>query len=559
MRKLFFLLIIVPFLITSCSKESDFQRQKKTQIVFLSKINGNTIDGREIISDQWQNGDQIGVYIEGCNEHRNVLYYTNGSGYFKSDNSIFYPEKECQLNFIAYHPFKTDLKDDIYPIDLTKEQPDLLYSSNLKNAGFANMDYKNQLEFNHVLARVYLSVVSSTEVNSLDGLSAKLQGLTKATFSINSGQLSIDDNSRGEVPLAISGDNSEKIITGVVIPASPNTVSLYITIGTQTYEWVIPNTLKGGYIYGYKVKLNENSIEVSTSLEPQIAGTVYTLYPIYLENPTEPTPPVTEPSVPDLKSYMEIPLFASGGTAPNGYQATHMVTNRTWLNNSTSTGEIRNYTVHFNIKDRYPEWIAYPLHPIYMTSGNRTDDWQYDPLIPQQYQPNLFSGWQSRALSRGHMLPSASRSATKALNRTTFYFTNMAAQESQMNSSTWNDLEEKVRYWSKQTSTYDTLYVVTGAILPASPEPVSYATDASGNKAAIPKYLYKALLRKNKSSGAYYSIAFKMENRNSGVNYIRSVVSVEQIEKETGFTFFPKLPENMSADVKKQTNLANWN
>ncbi|MEN6323483.1 MAG: DNA/RNA non-specific endonuclease [Proteiniphilum sp.] len=553
MRRFHYLLFLAIFFIAGCDKENNLPKSEPTQVVFTSKIIGNRIL-TDKISDQWKQGDQIGVFVEGNNNYKNVLYFTSGTGFFRSDVPIFYPNDNTSYNFIAYYPYNADIKDDKYPIDLMQEQTNLLYSNNLKNVRYQNVDFKNLLEFNHVLPYIYLRIVPSAEVNSLEGLSVQVEEYTKATFSILNGKLTIDQNSRNTIPLAVSGDNSEKTSAGVLMPASLNTATLNLTIGAQTYKWIIPNTIKDTYFCGYEVKLNQNSIEVTTSFDSQSTGKIYTLSPINATNPT----PDTVPSVPTLKSYMEIPVVATSGTAQNGYQVTHMVTNMNWLNNSNSTGEVRNYTVHFNIKERYPEWVAYPLHPTYMTSGNRTDDWQYDPLVPQQYQPNLFSGWQGRGFSRGHMLPSASRSATKELNRTTFYFTNMAAQENEMNSSTWNDLEEKVRYWSKQT-TYDTLYVVTGAILPASPEPITYVLDISGEKSAIPKYLYKALLRKNKSTGTYYSIAFKMENRNTGITYTSSVVSVEQIEQETGFTFFPKLPENVGNAVKRQKDLANWN
>ena len=134
----------------------------------------------------------------------------------------------------------------------------------------------------------------------------------------------------------------------------------------------------------------------------------------------------------------------------------------------------------------------------------------------------------------------------------------MAAQETKMNNGVWNELEQKVRTWAEQ-SAYDTLYVVTGSILPNPPKAIQYTYDNSNKKTAIPEYMYKVLLRKHKSSGNYNSIGYKMENRNSGVKYYNSVVSVKQIEEETGFTFFPMLPPEVADEVKQQTNTTYWN
>jgi endonuclease G len=127
-----------------------------------------------------------------------------------------------------------------------------------------------------------------------------------------------------------------------------------------------------------------------------------------------------------------------------------------------------------------------------------------------------------------------------------------------MNGGTWVDLEERVRYWSRQTTAYDTLFVVTGAILPRSPEPYSYIYDTDGNRSVVPGHLYKALLRKSKTTGNYSSIAFIMENAATGISYSddKSVTSVQQLESETGFTFFPNLPEEVAETVKQNSALS---
>ncbi len=557
MKKFYCLLLFVPLLISNCNNKDNFDDKIDIKVTFTSIINQNQTGIHEIATS-WNPNDQIGMFVEGYSKYNNVPYTNTGAGFFSSFTPIYYPKASTSYNITAYYPYKATLQNNNIQIDLIKDQRNIRFSNNLKGLNRNNRAGLNRLEFNSVLPKIYLIVNPSSEADKSLNIEASITHLTKGEFSVKDGSLKIDENSTGTNPLKVIDKGEYKIIKGVTMPSNPNKAEVTIKVNGNSYKWEIPNTLKGGYIYPYTVEPSDNSISISYLHSPNIRGETYILRPIEIITPPDlPDNPET-PGTPAIKTYMETPVRTSESTSPNGYQVTHMITNLSWLNNSNANNEDRNYTIHFDTKEKYPVWIAYPLHISHMTSGNRTDDWQYDPLIPTWFQPDLSSGWQSRNLSRGHMLPSASRSATRNLNRTTFYYTNMVAQNSEFNSSTWNSLEEKVRYWSKQTSQYDTLYVVTGSILPTPPESVSYTYDVSGQKAAIPKYLYKALCRKNNKTGKYYTIGFKMENSSTGVDYIRSVVPVEKLEEETGFKFFPQLPDSDAGNIKKQTNLGDW-
>lgn len=112
-----------------------------------------------------------------------------------------------------------------------------------------------------------------------------------------------------------------------------------------------------------------------------------------------------------------------------------------------------------------------------------------------------------------------------------------------MNQGIWNTLEGKVRNWMSAT---DTLYVVTGAMPPTTN--ISYRKGM-----AIPEYYFKAIARK--SGSTYQTIAFKMANQNIPGNYMEYAISVSELEKQTGFIFFPQL----SSSIKEQLNTNLWN
>lgn len=215
----------------------------------------------------------------------------------------------------------------------------------------------------------------------------------------------------------------------------------------------------------------------------------------------------------------------------------------------------RNYSMLYDAAGRIALWVAYPLCSDYIGSG-RTDAWGYDPKIPDEYEPLLNHGWPERGFDRGHQIPSGSRNANTAMNRQTFYYTNMTAQVSGFNQKIWANLENRVRGFA---SVCDTLYVVTGPIFDSG-EPERWTEDNAGNPVAVPDGYFKAVLSYSVSSSAYYSVAFVYDNE----EYSRSnptasdMCSVSEVEEMTGFTFFNNLPRSIASSVKAQCEPDRW-
>ena len=115
-----------------------------------------------------------------------------------------------------------------------------------------------------------------------------------------------------------------------------------------------------------------------------------------------------------------------------------------------------------------------------------------------------------------------------------------------MNQSIWANLEDAVRDWA---SGIDTLYVVTGAMPPAS------NVDYTSKGMAIPEYYFKALARK--ISGTYRCVAFKLDNKAySGTDYNQGRMTVDELEELTGFDFFPALEKQ---GMDESTVDSSWN
>lgn len=250
-------------------------------------------------------------------------------------------------------------------------------------------------------------------------------------------------------------------------------------------------------------------------------------------------------------SWAEMPLIKRND---GNIYVTHMT--------KASGKTMRNYSMCYDPDVKAALWIAYPLHDCYTRKAvDRTDAWGYDPLIPAKYQVNMEKGM-SNGYDRGHQVASADRLASYDMNSQTFYYTNMTAQVGAgMNQDIWNNLENMIR---NEYICRDTLYVVTGCVMTTEDDTqVKWVNNRNGGQVAVPKAYFKVLLRtKSGNTGKAVdnsnatTIGFWYENRRYSYSTPRvsDVKSVDEIERLTGFTFFPQI----SDEVKETKDLARW-
>lgn len=257
----------------------------------------------------------------------------------------------------------------------------------------------------------------------------------------------------------------------------------------------------------------------------------------------------SQQNLPAFKLWAEVPDFKENAN----YQ---YVTHYALLNDKT----IRNYSICFDKTKKAALWVAYPIHTAYLKgSGERTDRWAFDPIIPQSYQADCTLKSYGGSYDRGHQLPSADRLGTDEMNAQTFYMSNMTPQLNRLNQDMWAKLETKVR----ANNCSDTLYVVTGAYFEAG---ATTTTDGAKNTVPVPTNYFKVLLRtksgktgkniKDCSDSELISIGFWVDHKSYGnIEPPKSIcTSVADIESKTGFTFFPQV----SSSVKKQNNPSQW-
>ena len=218
----------------------------------------------------------------------------------------------------------------------------------------------------------------------------------------------------------------------------------------------------------------------------------------------------------------------------------------------------RNYTVCYSAKHHCPLWVAAPRHSMYVGSSGRTDAYRQDPDIPASIQYNSKST--GGGCNKGHMLGSAERTSSTATNRDVFYYTNIAPQLSSgfnTGGGGWNILEDFV---DTQVCA-DTLYEVLGCYFDKYTDAYGWTVHPSTisfggrNDVSMPTMFYYVLLRTKKgntgkalkdcSANELMCVAFVRSHTNSlkGQKVTsRELMSVADLEKITGVTYFPNVP-----------------
>ena len=201
----------------------------------------------------------------------------------------------------------------------------------------------------------------------------------------------------------------------------------------------------------------------------------------------------------------------------------------------------RNYSFGYSKTDYLAVWVAYPLCDMY-TSGSASGngiDWAPNPLFSSDFQPNFSRSFgYGRGYERGHQIANADRKCCQEANLQTYYFSNATLQHKDFNGAIWAKLEGNLRNAASPAPS-DTLYVITGCVLPEDPE---YIMDYDGHNVPIPTGYFKAALRyaREDTMGSWLGAAFYLDHKKYSYNNITSaeVMSIDELEKKLRMDFF---------------------
>ena len=582
-KTILLLLAITAVLIFSCCSCDDKKGEKESPKEYTVLEVQSRINSLRATETSWERGDQIGLYavVSGkglsstsiFQKASNLPYTTpDGDGQFlPAEGGEIRLMPEERIDLISYYPYQPVGADHKLRINVRDQSDfsklDLLYSDNAR--GLNNLRPKAVLQFNHALSQLQISIMGdgATDLNALQISvgDVKVEGV----FDLAAGQLS----KLGGTTSKITMHKAKSVAKGathqaILLPGQELkglTYTFEVAGKSYTYTEAESKQLQPGVRVRRNFKLTDTGVEVIDATIEIIGEGEGGIQPLPDPQPDPEQPgedPKPEPPTPPAEGYGNQAFYMEQVMIQNGYMEDRIIhqldsPDSYFSGGTTPGGKRRNYTIYFSKNSHQPYMVAYPLYKDCLGDSGRTDKWDFDPVIDKKYQMQLYRSYQPRSynMSRGHMLASNQRTASRELNFTTFYFTNMVPQEQSQNSGIWQQLESRENVFAKNANKSDTLYVVCGPTLAPNADMVH---DDNNKKCPIPTHTWKVLLKEKK--GQWISIGVKMPNVRpvSGSKWYDYTCTVADLEKELGVKFFPFLPENEAKEIKSQNNSRDW-
>lgn len=205
------------------------------------------------------------------------------------------------------------------------------------------------------------------------------------------------------------------------------------------------------------------------------------------------------------------------------------------------------YATAFSKPHCEAKWVMWALTPDMLGQGKRAP-FVADNELPFEYRVDK-GEYSGSGYSRGHMMPAGDCKFSSVASVECAYMSNMCPQTDKLNAGPWNSLEMKCREWAKVE---DTIFIVCGPIYRSS-KPKKIGTQHAVD---VPDAFFKVVLSLKK--GNEKMVGFVFDNNDAPEKMQQAVCPVKDIEKLTGITFFPRLPEKQAKTLKASADLSVW-
>ena len=230
----------------------------------------------------WDKGDAIGVYMKKSGEAlsssaiaMNINYQTTGTSAFlpaKGATTITFPLDGSNVDFIGYYPYKEDISNFIYPIDLSDQSVqaniDLLYSDNAKTFNADNPDIN--MSFSHQLSKIALQIEHEFRPTLSDIEIIITNVATKANFDLKDGTLSAPSATED---IACMVNVNELTAEAILLPTSDlSGIEFWFLLDEETFKYPLSSvseiqSFEKSTRYTYNIYLDSDLIPVVTAGE----------------------------------------------------------------------------------------------------------------------------------------------------------------------------------------------------------------------------------------------------------------------------------------------------
>jgi endonuclease G len=234
-------------------------------------------------------------------------------------------------------------------------------------------------------------------------------------------------------------------------------------------------------------------------------------------------------------------------------------------NPSNATEDVNQPTNYLMVKQGYalsyhrdrgiPNWTSWHLDSSWLGSAPRQNDFRNDPSLPSGWYQVQGTDYSGSGFDRGHMVPSADRTSTVALNSETFLMTNIIPQAPVNNQQTWNNMEQDLRALA---TAGNELYIISGGTGVGGVGNNGPANTIAGGKVTVPNSTWKVVIvlpagtnDVSRVTASTRTIAVIVPNRNDVSSDWRTYrTTVDAVEALTGFDFFSNVEDSVENAIE---------
>ena len=230
------------------------------------------------------------------------------------------------------------------------------------------------------------------------------------------------------------------------------------------------------------------------------------------------------------------------------------------------------FTLSYNSSTLNPNWVAWHLCKEDLGDADRANNFRPDTSLPEGWYAVTKNDYKfpSYGFDRGHICPSADRTASKEDNSMTFLMTNMVPQTPDNNRIVWMALE---KYEREVVLDGKEAYIIAGPYGAGGSSDKGYFEAIAINKndvelsITVPAYTWKIILFMPEGDndferlvdGAFQILAVCIPNEKGCAqngSWQQYVCSVDYIEELTGYDFFELLPDDIEEEI--ESSVVSW-
>lgn len=206
------------------------------------------------------------------------------------------------------------------------------------------------------------------------------------------------------------------------------------------------------------------------------------------------------------------------------------------------------YVLSYNCERGIANWAAWQVIASDLGNAERKDDFRPDPSIPKNCPRVMPSDYTRSGYDKGHLCPSADRTADDETNSATFFMTNMMPQTGDNNRGPWEKLESYTRDLVKEGND---VYIYAGAY---------GEKERLKNKVTVPTNTWKVVVVVPQgatdvtTSTRIIAINIPNETGIMSTDWRKYRTSVKAIEQATGYNLLGNVKQDVQNTIESRVD-----